>query len=144
MSNVRQEKCPTNALKKFRKHETVNLIRLKQTVKANTMDDDQNERTEEIIKRAEKDFALDLPMLVDETARDVTILSAIAALEKNQPEDTFCPYCPHRNHLTTRFGLLFYNDNIIKPENMRTTLIALLHQGHPSANKMDQLAAAFW
>ena len=91
MSNVRQKECPTNALKKFRKHETVNLIRLKQTVKANTMDDDQNERTEEIIKRAEKDFALDLPMFVDETARDVIFLSAIAALEKNQPEDTFCP-----------------------------------------------------
>ena len=29
VSNVRQEKCHTNALKKFRKHETVNLIRLK-------------------------------------------------------------------------------------------------------------------
>ena len=27
---------------------------------------------------------------------------------------------------------------------MRTTIIAMLHQGHPSATKMDQLAAAFW
>ena len=53
------------------------------------MDDDQNEHTKETIKRAEKDFALDLPMLVDETARDVKILSAIAALEKDQPEDIF-------------------------------------------------------
>ena len=137
-------KCPTNALKKFRKHETVNLIRLKQTVKANTMDDDQSEHTEETIKRAEKDFALDHSMLVDEKARDVKILSAIAALEKNQPEDLFYPYFPHRNHLTTRFGLLFHNDKIIIPENMRTTVIAMLHQGHPSATKMDQLAAAFW
>ena len=81
VSNVRQEKCPTNALKKFRKHETVNWIRLKQTVKANTMDDDQNEHTEETIKKTEKDFALDLLMLVDETTRVVKILSAIAALE---------------------------------------------------------------
>ena len=32
-SNVRPEKCPTSAIKKFRKHETVNLIQLKQTVK---------------------------------------------------------------------------------------------------------------
>ena len=29
VSNIRQGKCPTNAFKKFRKHETVNLIRLK-------------------------------------------------------------------------------------------------------------------
>ena len=143
MCNVRQKKCPTNALKKFRKHETVILIRLKQTVKANTLDDDQNEHTENSIKKAEKDFAPGLPMLVDGTARDVTILSAIAALDKEQPEDIFYPYRPHRSHLTTRFSLLFYNGKIIIPENMRTTVIAMLHQGHPSATKMDQLATAF-
>ena len=144
VSIVRQEKCPTNTLKKFRKHETVNLIRLKQTVKTNTMDDEQNEHTEETIKRAEKNFALDLPMLVDEAARDVNILSVIAALQKNQPEDIFYPFRPHRNHLTTRFGLLFYNDKINIPEKMRTTINAMLHQGHPSATKKDQLAPAFW
>ena len=44
-SNIRQEKCPTDAIKKFRKHETVNLIRLKQTVKTNTQDNEHNERT---------------------------------------------------------------------------------------------------
>ena len=27
---------------------------------------------------------------------------------------------------------------------MWTAVIAMLHQGHPSATKMDQLAAAFW
>ena len=106
-SNVRQEKGPTNAIKKFRRHETVNLIRLKQTVKTNTMDDEHNERTEETIKKAEKYFALDLPMLVEETARDVKILSAITAIERNQIEEIFYSYRPHRHHLTTRFGLLF-------------------------------------
>ena len=84
MSNVRQEKCPTNAIKMFRKHETINLIRLKQTAKTNKLDDEHNERTEETIKKAEKDFALDLPMLVEETARDTKILNAITAVEKNQ------------------------------------------------------------
>ena len=91
-----------------------------------------------------EEFALNLPMLVDETMRDVKSLSAIAALEKNQPDDLFYPYLSPRNHLTTRFSLLFYNDKIITPKNMRTTIIAMLHQGLPSATKMDQLAAAFW
>ena len=50
------------------------------------MDDEHNENTEETTKRAEKDLALDLPMLVDETARDVKMLSAIGVLEKDQPE----------------------------------------------------------
>ena len=144
MSNIRHEKCPTNAIKKFRKHETVNLIRLKQTVKTNRMDDEHNENLEETIKKAEKDFALDLPMLVDDTARDVKIISAIPALEKNQPEDIFYPYRTHRSHLPTRFGLMFYNKKIVLPEAMRTTIIAMIHQGHPSAAKMNQSAAAFW
>ena len=143
-SNIRQKKCPTNAIKKFRKHKTVNLNRLKQTVKTNTLDDKHNERTAETNKRAEKDFALDLPMLVEETARGVKILSASTAVERNQTEEMFYPYRPPRHHLTTRFGFLIFNDRIVMPEAMRTTIIAMLHQGHPSATKMDQSAAAFW
>ena len=60
----------------------MNLIRLKQTAKKNSLSTDQNENTEEAIKKAEKDFALDLPLLADETARDIKILNAIAAIEK--------------------------------------------------------------
>ena len=84
ISRTKQDKCPTSALKKFKKHETVNLIRLKQTAKKNSPNTNQNESTEEAIKRAEKGFALDLPLLVDEMARDVKILNAIAAIEKQQ------------------------------------------------------------
>ena len=143
-SRTKQDRCPTNALKKFKKHETENLIRLKQTAKKNSLSTDQNENTEEAIDKAEKDFALDLPLLVDETARDIKILNAIAAIEKQQLDSIFCPYRPHRLHLSTRFGLVFYNDKIIIPENLRTTVIAMLHHGHTSAAKMEQLSEAFW
>ena len=143
-SRAKQDKCPTNALRRFRKHETVNLIRLKQTANTNTPNPEQNEKTSEVIKKAEKDFALDLPLLVDETARDIKILDVIAAIEKQQLQSIFYPHRPHRLHLSTRFGLLFYNDKIVIPENMRTTIIVKLHQGHTSAAKMDQLAEAFW
>ena len=108
---------------------------MKQTVKTNNLDDEHNERTEETIKKAEKDFALDLPMIIEETAKDTKILSAITAVEKNQIEEIFYPYRPYRHHLTTRFALLFYNDKIVIPEAMRSTIIAMLHQGHPSATK---------
>ena len=122
----------------------MNLIRLKQTAKKNSPDANQNENTEEAIKKAEEDFALELPLLVDETARDVKILNATAAIEKQQLDNIFYPYRPHRLHLSTRFGLLFYNDRILIPENMRTTVIAMLHHGHTSAAKMEQLSVAFW
>ena len=108
------------------------------------MDNEHNEQTEQVIKKAEKEFALDLPMLVDETARVMKILNARAAIEKGQLEDMFYTYGPHRSHLTARFGLLFYNKKIIIPETMRTAIITMLHQGHPSATKMDQSAEAFW
>ena len=72
------------------------------------------------------------------------ILSAITAFERNQTEEICYPYRPQRHHLTTQFGLLYYNDKIVIPEAMRTTIIAMLHQGRPSATKMDQSAAAFW
>ena len=74
-------------------------------------------------------------MLVEETARDVKILNAILALESNQIESIFYPYRPHRSYLSTRFGLLFYNDKVIIPEAMRTTVLAMLHQGQAAANK---------
>ena len=93
-------------MKKFRKHETMNFKRLKRTANINTLDPNQNERTTATIKRAEKDFSLDLPLLVDETARDVKIQNAISAIKKDQPESIFYPYRPHRLHLSTRFGLL--------------------------------------
>ena len=110
----------------------------------NTMNPEQNESTAETKKKAEKNFILDLALLVDETARDIKILNTIAAIEKQHLESIFYPYRPHRLHLSTRFGLLFYNDKIVIPENMRSTIIAMLHQGHISTAKMDQLAEAFW
>ena len=137
ISRAQQEKCPISALTRLRKHETVNLIRLKQTAKINTLNREQNEKTSEVIKKAENDFALDLPLLVDETARDIKVINAIAAIEKQQLESTFYPYRPHHLHLSTRIGLLFYNNKIVISENMRTTIVAMLHQGHTSAAKMD-------
>ena len=144
ISHVKTEKCPTNILKKFKKNESINLIRLKQTAKRNVLPEERNEKTAETIRRAERDFSMDLPLLVEETAQDAKILDAIIALEAGKGDGIFYPYRPHREHLETRFGLLFYNDRIVIPEAMRSTIIAMLHSGHVSINKMDKSAEAFW
>ena len=96
-----------------------------------------------MIKNAEREFAMDLSMLVEETAQDTKILDAINALETGNRDGIFYPYRPHREHLETRFGLLFYNDRIVIPEAMRPTIITMLHNGHVSTNKMDKSAEAF-
>ena len=48
-SRTKQDKFPTNALRRFKKHETVNLIRLKQTAKLNTLEPEQNEKTADVL-----------------------------------------------------------------------------------------------
>ena len=106
------------------------------------MPEDRNEKTAGMIKKAEKDFSMDLQLLFEETAQYAKILDAIIALEAGQPDILFYPYRSHREHLTTRFGLLFYK--IVTPEVMRSTMIAMLHQGHVSTNKMAQSEEAFW
>ena len=72
----------------------ISKLKLPKAVKANTKDTERNAQSEEAVRKAEKDFALDLPMLVDETAGDMKILNAIAAVEKGQFEDIFYPYRP--------------------------------------------------
>ena len=117
---------------------------MKQTAKQNVLPEERNEKTAETIRRAERDFSMDLPLLVEETAQDAKILDAIIALEAGKEDGIFYPYRPHREHLETRFELLFYNDRILIPEAMRSTISAMLHSGHVSINKMDKSAEAFW
>ena len=52
-SQVQHKKCPASALKKLKKHESVNLIRLKQMAKLRTMETEWNEWTAEAIQKAE-------------------------------------------------------------------------------------------
>ena len=124
----------------------MNLIRLKQTAKQNTLDGSDNQKTAESTKTAIKrlDFSIDLPLPVDGTAGDIRIFNAITVLENVRIEDFFYPYRPHRYHLTTRIGLLFYNDEIVIPEEMTTSIIARLHKGHVAITKSKQAAEAFW
>ena len=44
VSQLQKEKCPTNVLRRFKKHKSVNLIRLKQTVEHNTLPEERNEK----------------------------------------------------------------------------------------------------
>ena len=87
---------------------------------------------------------MDLSLLVDETAGDAKLLGAITAVENGRIDDIFYPYRPHREHRTTRFGLLFCNEKIGIPEAMRSSIVAMLHRGHVAITKMDQWAEVFW
>ena len=53
-------------------------------------------------------------------------------------------YLLYKKKLSTRYGLLSYEDKIVVTENLRSTVISLLHKGHPTINKMSMAARHFW
>ena len=95
VSEVQIENCRTIALKNFKKHEAVNLVRLKHSAELNTMEAERNEESTEAIQNAENSFTLDVPLLVEETARDVKILGAISAIKADYTDNMFYHYRPH-------------------------------------------------
>ena len=72
------------------------------------------------------------------------LLKTLVCLERQQqvniPEESIT----YRKKLSTSYGLVFYEDRINVPKNLLTTVISLLHKGHPAINKMSVAARHFW
>ena len=144
VNRERSERCPTSILRKYLRHETVNFIKLKQYAKPNMLSDELNERIGNTLKKVENEFTINLELLANESVEDHRIMGTITALENQCPEFIHNPYKNHQDHLSTRFGILFYNDRIIIPENLREIILAMLHQGHPASSKMEMASVTFW
>ena len=81
---------------------------------------------------------------MSETTNDSTLLKTLVCLERQQQDQILDEYQPHKKKLTSRFGLIFIEDKIIVPKNLRTTIISLLHKNHPAINEMTTVARHFW
>ena len=73
-----------------------------------------------------------------------TLLKTLVCLERQQHDQIPDEHQPHKEKLSGRFGLVFIEDKIIVPKKLRTTIISLLHKGHPAINKMTAAARHFW
>ena len=91
----------------------------------------------------EKNFSTDLQLLMTETTNDPILLKTLVCLERQQQEMIPDEYQMVRRKLSSRFGLVFMEDRIRVPKNLRTTVISLLHKGHPAINKMTLAARHF-
>ena len=96
---------------------------------------------EQNVRETEKDFATDLQLLMTETTNDPKLLKTLVCLERQQYDNIPNEY---KKKLSTRYGLVFFEDEILVPINLRTTVISLLHKGHPAINKMTLSAKHFW
>ena len=99
---------------------------------------------EQAVRETEKDFSTDLQLLMTETTNDASLLKTLVCLERQQHELIPEEYLSYRRKLSSRFGLVFMEDKIVVPKNLRTTVISLLHKGHPAINKMTLATQHFW
>ena len=99
---------------------------------------------EQAVRETEKNFPADLQLLLSETTNDPTLLKTLVCLERQQQVKIPYEYQPHKKKLSSWFGLVFIEDKIIVPKNLRTTIISLLQKGHPAINKMTTAARHFW
>ena len=98
----------------------------------------------EAVRKADKNFATDLEFLMKETTDDEVLLKTLVCLERQQHEQIPEEMRIYKNKLSTRYGLLFYEDKIVIPGKIRQQIIMLLHKGHHSIIKMTDNAELFW
>ena len=91
-----------------------------------------------------KQFATDLQLLMTETTNYPNLLKTLVFLERQQHDNIPEEYSIYKKKLSSRYGLVFHEDKIIVPKNLRTTIISLSHKGHPAINKMSMEARHFW
>ena len=96
------------------------------------------------VRETEKNFSTDLQLLMSETTNDPSLLKTLVCLERQQHDNMPEEYTMYKKKLSTRYGLVFFEDRIIVPKNLQNTIISLLHKGHPAINNMSMAARHFW
>ena len=99
---------------------------------------------ENTVRETEKEFATDLQLLMTETTNDPKLLKTLVCLERKQYDNIPEEYNQYKRKVSTRYGLVFFEEKIIVLTNLQTTVITLLHKGHYAINKMTMAAKHFW
>ena len=92
--------------------------------------------TEENIKKAEFNFMLDLKTLISKTAIDPEMTRVRASMRREEKDTAPEGYRPVFDKLSIRWGLVFVDDQIAVPIDLRRKLIEILHFGQSGTTKM--------
>ena len=106
-------------------------------------EEDKNWDLEQAVRETEKNFPNDLQLLMTKTTKDSNLRKTLVCLERQQHDLIPEEYLAHKEKLSSWLDLVFIEDKIIVPKNLRTTIISLLHKGHPAINKMSLAARHF-
>ena len=100
--------------------------------------------TEENKQKAEFNFMLDLKTLISKTAIDPEMTRVRARMRREENDTAPEGYRPVFDKLSIRWGLVFVDDQIAVPINLRKKLTEILHIGHSGTTKMLSDAKIFW
>ena len=128
----------------FKKYIGATGVRYIQMGQASHIQEENKWDLDETIRQAEQKFATDLRTIAKETTDDGKLLKTLVCLERRTLEQIPEEYKAYQRQLSTRFGVVFFDDRIIIPKSLRTTNIMLLHKGHAAINKMTAAAKPFW
>ena len=100
--------------------------------------------TEDTIKKAEFEFIMDLKTLIARAAIDPELTRVRISMRREDREATPEGYKPVFGKLSIRWGLVFMDDQIVVPVDLRRRLLDILHFGHAGLTKMTAEAKIFW
>ena len=76
---------------------------------------------EETVSQVEQKYSTDLRTTADEPTNDDKFLKTLVCMVRQNFEQLPCKYKDHKKNLLTRFGVVFYDDNIVVPKPLRKT-----------------------
>ena len=100
--------------------------------------------TEENIKKAEFIFMLDLKTLISKTAIDPEMTRVRTSMRREERDSAPEGYRAVFDKLSVRWGLVFVDDQIAVPIDLRRRPFEFLHFGHSGITKMLSDAKIFW
>ena len=111
---------------------------------ASKVHDDPTWDLEETVRQVEQKFATDLKKTITgETTNDEKLLKTLVWLEIQTPQQVPNEYKEHHKHLSTRFGIVFYDDKKEIPRALQRTVILLPYKRRSAINKMSAAAKPF-
>ena len=87
---------------------------------------------------------MDLKTLISKTATDPELTHVRNSMRREDREITPDGYKPVFDKLSIRWGLVFVDDQIVIPIDLRRRLLDILHFGHAGMTKMETEAKIFW
>ena len=111
---------------------------------ATKVQDDNQWDLEEAVRQVEQKISIDLKTIAKETTNDNKLLKALVCIKRQNVEPLPDEYKDYEKNLSTRFGVVFYDDKIVVTKPLKQTVTMLLHKGHPTINKMNHAARPFW